>query len=198
MEESTLHAERLDAVLDVLRREGVDSVLDLGCGAGSLLERLAADPRFTRVLGIDTSAEALRIARRRTAHAAARVSVRCASFVRPDPDLAGFGAAVLVETIEHLPAGRLAELESALFETIRPRIAVITTPNRDFNPLLGLAEGELRHLDHAFEWGRSRFRAWAEGTAARNRYRVGLAAVGRADPLLGSPTQMAIFRRDEG
>lgn len=195
--QSDLHEERLDAVVAVLREEGARSVLDLGCGAGALLERLAGDGRFTRLAGVDASAEALRIARRRTAAAAARVTLRCASVLDPLPDDAELDAAVLVEVIEHLPPERLSALETAVFGPRGPRRVVVTTPNRDYNPRLGLADGELRHHEHAFEWGRRRFRAWAEGVAARNGYAVRTEGIGAPDSLLGSPSQMAVFRRRE-
>jgi len=60
---SSLHEERLAAVIGVLRSSGAESVLDLGCGAGELLRRLAGEPQFKRMVGLETSQEALAAAR---------------------------------------------------------------------------------------------------------------------------------------
>lgn len=192
-----LHEERLDAVLGVLRRAGAATVLDLGCGAGALLRRLVADARFARVVGVDLSHEALLVAERALAAAGApeRWELRHGSLMDADPALAGFDAAVLVEALEHVAPGELSRVERAVFGVLRPALVVLTTPNRDYNERYGLAEGELRHPDHRFEWTRGRFRAWAESVAGRNGYAAEVSDVGRGDPLLGAPTQMAVFRR---
>lgn len=195
---SALHGERLDAVMGVLRADGARTVADLGCGSGALLRRLVADPRFTRIVGVDASLEALATAERllRAERAdPARVSLRHGSFLDPGAELAGFDAAVMVEALEHVDPALLSRLERGIFAALRPRLVVLTTPNRDYNARLGLAEGRLRHPDHRFEWSRARFRAWAGGVAARNGFAAEFREVGRSDPLLGSATQMAVFRR---
>jgi small RNA 2'-O-methyltransferase len=192
---SELHEERLEAVLEVLREHGSSSVLDLGCGSGALLLRLAADPRFRRIVGVDASIQALGVAERALGAGMERVSLVHGSFLDPRPELAGFDAAVLVEALEHVEPEHLSRLEAVVFGGMRPERVVLTTPNREYNVRYGLAEGELRHADHRFEWDRGRFRAWADGVAARNGYGARVVDVGRADPLLGSPTQMAVFRR---
>ncbi len=170
---------------------------DLGCGTGDLLMRLAAQETFTKLVGIDVDPAAiaaachtlheLRGARRD------RVQVYCASFEAPDADLAGFDAAAMVETIEHIDPGRLARVEAAVFGRMQPELVLVTTPNQEFNVLHGLGPGERRHRDHRFEWPRARFRRWARGVAERNGYRARFVDVGPADPLLGSSTQMARF-----
>jgi methylase of polypeptide subunit release factors len=47
-----------------LRDCGARSVLDLGCGPGELLLRLAREPQFERIVGVDISPDALQEARR--------------------------------------------------------------------------------------------------------------------------------------
>jgi small RNA 2'-O-methyltransferase len=190
-----LHDARLDAVLAALHRHAAATVLDLGCGAGALLDRLAADDRFARIVGIDGSAAALDHATRATAGAADRVTLLNASFLDPHPALAGFDAAVLVESLEHVHPAELSRLEHAVFAVLRPALVVLTTPNRDYNVHLGLADGELRHPDHRFEWSRARLRAWADGVAGRRGYRAAYQDVGSVDAYLGAPTQLAAFTR---
>jgi small RNA 2'-O-methyltransferase len=195
---TALHEERLDAVVEVLRASGASSVLDLGCGSGALLRRLALEEQFTRIVGVDTSAAALFRAERMLASLGGadvtRIALHHGSFTSAEQEWMGFDAAAMVETIEHIPPEHLSQVERAVFAQLRPSLLLMTTPNRDYNVLYGKTEKENRHPDHRFEWSRSRFRGWATGVAERNGYHAAFADVGRADPLLGSSTQMAIFR----
>lgn len=199
---TALHEERLSAVTNALLESGARTVLDLGCGSGALLQRLVREEQFTKIVGVDTSPRALRLAECLLASELSaggdRLSLRCASFADADPELEGFDAAALVEAIEHVPPAHLSRVERAIFSELRPSTVVITTPNREYNVLYGLPAGELRHPDHRFEWDRSRFQAWAGGVAGRNGYRTTFEDIGPGHPWLGSPTQMAVFRPDEG
>ena len=196
---SCLHEERLEAVHDVVRRCGARSVIDLGCGDGDLLVRLAEDPRFERLAGVDHSLEALAQVRARLGPRAGEgvgthVALVHGSMTDAGLVPAGFECAVLLETIEHIEPGRLSQLERSVFRVMRPATVVITTPNADFNPLLGVPAGRFRHPDHRFEWGRAKFHAWAHGVARRNDYEVRLADLGGTVGHHGAPSQLAIFR----
>lgn len=195
---TSLHDARLSAVTDVLIDSGAATVLDLGCGSGALLRRLLLESQFTRIVGMDTSLEALALAEQlRTPELGAtgdRLSLRYGSFTTSDEGLTGFDAAAMVETIEHVAPAHLSKVERAVFAEMRPRLVVMTTPNRDYNELYGMAAGELRHGDHRFEWGRTRFESWAKGVAARTGYEVKFNAIGPANVWSGGPSQMAIFR----
>lgn len=196
-----LHDERLDEVARVLVDSGARSVLDVGCGCGVLLERLLAEEQFTRMVGLDSSARALHQAERLLkdprAAAAGRLSLVHGSFTESDAALAGFDAAVLLETLEHVPPTRLSGVERVVFREWHPRLVVITTPNREYNARLGIPEDEYRHPDHRFEWTRGRFARWATGVASRNAYELEHYGVGPSDPLLGCPTQIGVFRLND-
>jgi small RNA 2'-O-methyltransferase len=196
---SALHEERLQTVVGALLGSGATSVLDLGCGPGELLVRLAREAQFRKIIGIDIALEPLLAAQAllgaRLDAPGARLSLLQASFTRPDRRLEGFDAAALVETIEHIDPRRLSTLEHAVFACYRPATVIVTTPNREYNVIHGMAEGALRHPDHRFEWDRTRFRAWTGGVARRNGYAVRLQDIGEPDPLLGGSSQMAVFRR---
>ena len=113
-----------------------------------------------------------------------------------DSRIEGFDAATLVEVIEHLDPPRLDAFARVVFERARPRLVVVTTPNREYNAKFeNLADGKLRHRDHRFEWTRAEFRAWAEEVGARFGYGVTFQPIGEEDPDLGAPTQMGVFTR---
>ena len=192
-EVSDLHEERIAAIAQALLGAGAKSVLDLGCGTGVLLERLAKLCVFARLAGVDSSMEALGAAERRLGRDG--VVLHHGSFETADDRLAGYDAAVMLETIEHVDPGRLSAVEHALFGCYRPATVLITTPNREYNALYGLAEDAMRHPGHRFEWTRAKFRSWATRAAARRGYAVVFRTLGTPDPVRGGPTQMAEFRR---
>lgn len=187
------HEQRLRGVADVVRASGARTVLDLGCGDGDLVTRLATQPRIERIVGVDLCRDALGRLQARLAAlnggTAARVDLVHGSITDGGAALRGFDCALLVETIEHTDPERLSLLERAVFGGMRPRTVVITTPNADLNPLLGVPAHRLRHPDHRFEWGRARFRRWSQGVAERNGY-----AAADAE-LAGGVSQMAVFAR---
>ncbi len=193
-----LHRQRFAAVLDVIRAGGARTVLDLGCGDGELTLALAREPGIERLLGVDLDAQVLETLRAKLhdqLEIGAKVAFRHASYLTPDPTFRGFAAIVMVETIEHIHPTRLSTLEQVVFALIAAPLIVITTPNADFNPLLGVPEHRMRHPDHRFEWGRERFARWAKGVAARHSYGVDLRDVGGSVPDHGGPSQMAVFSK---
>ena len=194
-----LHEQRLEAVLAAIRESGARSVLDLGCGDGSLLVRLAQDAAVARIVGIDLSSDSLARLRKKLQalpdENREKVELIHGSISEPRRLLAGFDAAVLVETIEHIDPDRLSLVERRVFQDMRPETVVITTPNGDFNPLLGVPPHRFRHPDHRFEWGRAKFRSWAEGVAERNGYAVTCRDVAGAHPVHGGASQMALLRQ---
>lgn len=197
---SDLHGERFDMVIRALLESNTKSVLDLGCGAGDLLVHLIRERQFSKIVGIDTSEEALAQARQLLAQHddmddPDRLSILCASYTSFSEDMAGFDAAVMVETIEHIHPQHLSAVEKAVFACCKPRTVIITTPNQEYNVMYGLPEGTLRHPGHHFEWTRTKFGKWAAGVADRTGYRTSFENIGPHDPLLGSSTQMATFKR---
>lgn len=196
-ESASLHEVRLEQVLQRLRASGARRVLDLGCGSGQLLYRLAGEKQFKEIVGLEVCSHSLRQAREMLADhlkgAMARLTLLNGSYTEPQPSLAGYDVAVMVETIEHVKPERLSAAERVVFGQMRPREVYLTTPNREYNPLFDLRPGEFREPDHKFEWDRGKFSQWAHGVARRNGYRVFLGGIGEEDPELGHPTQTAWF-----
>lgn len=195
-----LYTQRYEAVLTALQELQATSVIDLGCGPGQFVERLANNPSFRRVAGCDVSVRSLQHAARRlrldrlSERQSGRVELFQAALTYEDPRFAGFDAAVLMEVVEHVDPPRLAALERVVFGVAKPQGILVTTPNSEYNALYeGLAG--LRHPDHRFEWDRAQFASWSDRVAASYGYTVERRGIGEVDEALGTPTQMAVFSR---
>lgn len=202
-ERLSLHQQRLEAVMAMLRQCGAKSVLDLGCGEGRLLRLLLQDRSFEKIVGLDVSYRALEIARDRLhldrlpPRQKERITLVHGALTYRDKRLEGFDAAAVVEVIEHLDLPRLAAFERVLFEYARPATVVMTTPNSEYNVKFGnLHAGAFRHKDHRFEWSRAEFQAWAQKVADRSGYIVRFQPIGPEDTDLGAPSQMGVFSRN--
>ena len=191
-----LSVQRTEYLVSTLTALSAQRGLDLGCGEGKLVRALLANPRF-EVVGADVSATILaraeasleRLSDRQREH----VSFIQASATYRDDRFTGFDALVLSEVVEHLDPDRLAGLVRTVFEYAQPTHVVVTTPNAEYNPLYGMADGALRHTDHRFEWTRSQCQDWAHTVASRTGYAVRFEGIGDEDPTLGFPTQVALF-----
>lgn len=208
-----IHHERLNEVLKILRQRSCKSVLDLGCGEGKFLVRLRdGKSAVEKVSALDCDLAALAVARDKlcspgvpetTSRDPLQVEFFHGSFtVSPPPRvlerLRGYDAAVLIETIEHLDPDPLRDTPRVLFGDLRPKCAVVTTPNADYNQIFGFSPGEKRHWDHRFEWDQIQFRVWAEDICKRYGYSVVFSGVGKApihleEQELGFCSQFAIF-----
>ncbi|GAA1082865.1 3' terminal RNA ribose 2'-O-methyltransferase Hen1 [Nocardiopsis metallicus] len=220
--EPSLAEQRAGAIMAVLAAERATSVIDLGCGGGTLLERLVRDRTLERITGVDVHLASLEIAHRKlckgchpdggrrhrplfAGHTAgrgdqaahkSRPELLLGSVVYRDRRFHGHDVAVLMEVVEHLDPSRLSAMENVVFGDAAPRVVVVTTPNIEYNRHYeGLAEGAFRHADHRFEWTRAEFAAWADRVAAEHGYTVRYLPVGPEHPETGAPTQMGVFTK---
>jgi len=196
---SALHEVRHQQILKLVQQSGAKQVLDLGCGSGNFLWQLLNETQIEQAIGVEQSGLSLLQAREKLSTylqaIPCRVKLINASYADPHPELYGFPLAVMVETIEHVSPKHLSQVEKNVFALMCPKQIILTTPNSEYNPLYGLHPGEFRDPDHRFEWTRHKFQQWARGVAIRHDYDVCFAGIGEADLHLGSPTQMAIFKR---
>ena len=197
---SGLHDQRFAEVLAVLAAHRCRTVLDLGCGKGDFLLRLLAEPQIAEVTGVEPDPASLATLRAALAQhpEAARVSLTQGSVLEPRAwyrQVAPPDAAVMIEVLEHLDPSQLSRLETALFARIAASVTIITTPNADFNPLLGVPPHRFRHPGHRFEWGRARFRSWADSVALRWGLALNVSDIAGQHPTLGGASQMAVFLR---
>jgi len=186
----------------VLGAAGARRVADVGCGEGALTGALLADQSLTEVIAADVSARALEVAERRLRldrmpeRQRNRLKLIQSALTYRDERLAGLDALVLVEVIEHIDLPRLPAVERTVFADAAPGLVILTTPNAEHNIRYEfLADGQMRHRDHRFEWTRDEFATWAGRVAAERGYDVRFEPVGPVDPEVGAPTQMAVFTR---
>jgi 3' terminal RNA ribose 2'-O-methyltransferase Hen1 len=198
----SLNQQRMEAVVATLKANGVHKIVDLGCGEGKLLKLLLKEPTFSEILGMDVTYKSLEFAQERVleklpTHQKGRLQLIQGSLNYRDARIAGYDAATVIEVIEHMELDRLQAFERVLFEFARPKIAIVTTPNIEYNVKFeNLPAGKLRHPDHRFEWTRVEFQNWAKLISNRYKYSVEFGSIGNVDPDLGSPTQMAIFTQN--
>ncbi len=197
-----LNDQRMEAVVSALRDSGAQRIADLGCGQGTLVRALLKEAWVDRVVGVDVSWRSLETAALRLRldemppRQRARVDLWQGALTYRDRRLRDFDALAVVEVIEHIDPPRLAAFEDALFGDARPRTAVVTTPNVEYNVLFeSMPTDRLRHKDHRFEWTRAEFGAWCAAVTDRHDYSVTISGIGPTDDTLGSPTQMAVFTR---
>ncbi len=195
-----LNEVRLTKTTEIIKEAGAKRVLDLGCGEGKLLRKLMREKQFEKVVGMDVSHQALKIAQQRLHYdrlpekEQERLSLIQGSLCYRDSRLSGYDAAAVIEVIEHLDKPRLAAFERVVFEYACPTMVVLTTPNVEYNVKFeNLPAGKFRHRDHRFEWTRREFESWTADVAKRFGYSVMYYPIGEEDSVVGAPTQMAVF-----
>jgi len=193
---------RMDAVVQAIRATGGTVIADLGCGEGKLLYRLVRERWVQRLIGLDPAARELEWAAKRLklnefgGPPEGRVTLLHGSLTYRDSRWAEADVAALVEVIEHVDEDRLPLIERIVFGETAPKSVIVTTPNADYNALFpNLAAGAFRHPDHRFEWSRAQFEAWAARIGETYGYTAAFSGIGVDDPVLGAPTQMAVFTR---
>lgn len=206
----SLNQQRIRFAVEALR--GAKTVVDLGCGEGKLLVALleakqeGVEPRAARhekLAGLDIALKPLQIAKWKLRKATGRLYAADAlppkvelwhgSMTFKDGRIEGFEGAAALEVIEHLDPSRLEMFEKVLFGCVHPRVAVVTTPNIEYNVRFPDMKTKFRHRDHQFEWTRAEFVHWCRQAADRFGYEFDFVAIGEQDPEVGSPTQGAVF-----
>ncbi|XP_072743769.1 uncharacterized protein Hen1 [Anoplolepis gracilipes] len=204
------YIQRYNAVQDVLShpmyREKIRKVVDFGCAEMSFLRYLKNTEGIEEILCVDIDRDVLQynkvkaepylkdyLSRRKTPFA---IEICEGSIIHNDRKLEQTDAVICIELIEHLYPDVLMELPFNIFEYIRPKVVIVTTPNADFNVLFPNFSG-YRHPDHKFEWTREQFQNWAQDIVKKYpSYSVtfhGICEGPAGTEELGACSQMAVF-----
>lgn len=173
----SLSNQRHQKVLDILKEENSQSVLDLGCNSLKFLSLVKNIPGICYMAGVDVDRE---IMMERPWIVSAPVCRWLEE--RPDDflselwhgDVTDSDSAIIlqarvevvtsIELIEHLDMSLLDKFSDTVLGVIKPKLWIVTTPNRDYNELFPDWPGPeaRRHWDHKFEWSREEFKLWIE------------------------------------
>lgn len=117
-----IERRRVKTILDFLNAEGPDTVLEIGCGAGNILEQIPS----TRLCGIDLSTFLIKKSQHRLASRRAGLAQSNAERL-PFAD-ASFGRLVCSEVLEHVANPRCVVGEMARVAATEA-VLVISVPN---------------------------------------------------------------------
>lgn len=200
--QESLHQQRLNRAFERLRESGATKVLDLGCGSGKLLKILLKEGQFRKITGMDVSFSELQLAKENlhlddaSPALRQRLSLFQGSVTYLDERMKGYDAVALVEVIEHLDEERLPAMEKVVFGYAAPETVVLSTPNAEYNVVYERLDPEaFRHEDHRFEWTRQEFSNWCDTVGERFGYYVQIEPVGKEEPNIGAPSQLAVFKK---
>jgi SAM-dependent methyltransferase len=146
-ERSRAEAFKRRAVMALLGAPPLGRVLELGCGPGVATAEIA--PRCARLLALDGSDAAVRIARERSA-GERRVRIRAARLPCPLPPRA-FDAALATEVLYYLPREGVRETLLQIRAALRPGGRFVSAQHLERFPDALTAPSEVvREATHAF------------------------------------------------
>ncbi|XP_078044563.1 hen1 methyltransferase isoform X2 [Augochlora pura] len=206
------YVQRYTAVSDILSSPKYNGklrkVVDFGCSELGFLVYLKNTRGVEKILCVDIDRQLLDACQEKAAPLNAEyihtrstplvIEICEGSVTHNDKKLENTDAVICIELIEHLYPDTLRDLPKNIFGFIKPKVAIMTTPNAEFNVLFPNFSG-FRHPDHKFEWTRQQFQDWAKDiTSKYPDYEVtfdGICKGPEGSEHLGTCTQMAIFHR---
>ncbi|CAI0545522.1 unnamed protein product, partial [Linum tenue] len=217
-----LSKQRVEYAVQHIRNSSAASLVDFGCGSGSLLDSLLDYPiSLETIVGVDISRKSLsRAAKILHSKLAANTDIAVKSAILydgsitvHDPRLCGFDIATCLEVIEHMEEEDASLFGDVVLSYFRPKILIVSTPNYEYNVILQKSAGsqeedsdekvhsqtcKFRNFDHKFEWTRQQFSEWACQLAEKHNYNVVFGGVGGTDGVEpGFASQIAVFKSKE-
>ncbi|KAF3450281.1 hypothetical protein FNV43_RR06361 [Rhamnella rubrinervis] len=201
-----LSKQRVGYAVQHIQESCATTLVDFGCGAGSLLDSLLNySTSLEKIVGVDISRKSLvRAAKVLHSKLSSKSDVPCAgmkslilydgSITDFDSRLYGFDIGTCLEVIEHMEEYQACLFGDVVLSSFLPKILIVSTPNYEYNVILqksSLSSQEedpdektpshackFRNHDHKFEWTREQFNRWATELAARHNYSVEFSGVG--------------------
>ncbi|XP_026823009.1 small RNA 2'-O-methyltransferase isoform X1 [Rhopalosiphum maidis] len=212
-----LYMQRYMAIQEIIEhpiwKGSIKKVVDFGCSEIGLFKCIKPIPGLNNIMLVDVDFETLDLNQSKVLptnydHISMHerkepliVDIYNGSIADQDDRMLGVDAVICIELIEHLYLDVLDALPYTVFEFIKPKLAIFTTPNVEFNILFPNFTTQFRHDDHKFEWTRKQFKEWAKKiTALYPEYAVqfdGIGAGPSGTENIGCCSQMAIFYRKD-
>eukprot|EP00834_Sanchytrium_tribonematis_P001684 NODE_43_length_33755_cov_1.178542.p22 type:complete len:230 gc:universal NODE_43_length_33755_cov_1.178542:31072-30383(-) len=197
-----LNEQRQHMVKDIVSSiSNRDTLVDFGCGSGMQLGLLVNFELVKKIIAVDQQdfvlkelSELLAVTDRDIDYPRMKpltIESYLGDFLKFDSRLVGKDILMSIEVIEHLKITDVPTYTQLIFETYRPQTVIISTPNYDFNKMMGW--NRFRNLDHKFEWTRIEFEEWSK-SACSYGYSYEWRGCGFKDKEFA--TQFAIFTRD--
>ncbi|KAL1205336.1 Small RNA 2'-O-methyltransferase [Cardamine amara subsp. amara] len=211
-----LSKQRVEYALKHIKESSASTLVDFGCGSGSLLDSLLDYPTSLQTtIGVDISHKGLKHAAKmlhsKLNNEACNVksaTLYDGSILEFDSRLYNIDIGTCLEVIEHMEEDEACEFGEKVLSLFRPKLLIVSTPNYEFNTILQRSTQEedksdesqlpkFRNNDHKFEWTRVQFNEWAAKLAQLHNYSVefsGVGGSGEVEP--GFASQIAVFRRE--
>lgn len=205
-----LSKQRVEFAVQQIKESSAASLVDFGCGSGSLLDSLMSYPTsLEKIVGVDLSKRSLAKAAK-SLHSklnslsdskAPTSKIKSAvlydgNITKFDSRLHGFDIATCLEVIEHIEEEEASLFGDVVLSSFTPKILIVSTPNYEYNVILqgctphgqeddpdeksSAQTCKFRNHDHKFEWTRAQFEHWASELAAKHNYSVKFSGVGGA------------------
>ncbi|MFJ7935894.1 methyltransferase domain-containing protein [Sporosarcina sp. NPDC096371] len=186
----------VDVVSDLPMKK---SIIDFGSGEGKLAAKLGFIKGVQEILAVEPSEkESLKAINRfekvQDKDGFVEPTPMWGSLFYYDERLVDKDVLILCEVIEHIDEERLPKVMKLLLDDYKPRVLIITTPNREYNAVYDMPDAK-RHSDHRFEWTRSEFEHWCGERNQSGNYELTFEGIGEFDESYGFPTQMCLFVR---
>ncbi|KAM3701001.1 hypothetical protein ACJW31_05G140000 [Castanea mollissima] len=214
-----LSKQRVEYAVQHIKESGATTLVDFGCGSGSLLDSLLNYPTaLEKIVGVDISQKSLgRAAKILHSKLSNNIGINSAilydgSITDFDSRLCGFDIGTCLEVIEHMEEEQACLFGDVVLSYFCPKVLIVSTPNYEYNVILQKSSPpsqeedpdektqsqscKFRNHDHKFEWTREQFNHWATELAAKHNYSVEFSGVGGSANLEpGFASQIAVFRR---
>eukprot|EP00063_Salmo_salar_P003986 XP_013978821.1 PREDICTED: small RNA 2'-O-methyltransferase [Salmo salar] len=200
--------QRYEFVIDFVKKNKPQKVVDLGCNDCTLLRKLKFHKEIELLAGLDIDSAVIRDNMYELAPIPTdylqpgdhplTIELYQGSVTERDPRTKGFDLVTSIELIEHLQFEDVDRFTEVVFGYMAPVAAIISTPNADFNPLLPGLTG-FRHYDHKFEWTKVEFQTWALKVCREFGYVVAFTGVGQIpaqEESIGFCSQIGVFQID--
>lgn len=204
----SLSKQRVEYAVRHICQSSALSLVDFGCGSGSLLDSLLEfRTSLEKIVGVDISQRSLTRAAK-ILHLKLNknpdlelpckgikfASLYEGSIISYDSRLCNFDIATCLEVIEHMQEADASLFGDVVLGSFCPKILILSTPNYEYNSILQKSSTEsqeadpdeknqlqsckFRNHDHKFEWTRKQFSDWATDLATRHDYSVEFSGVG--------------------